>query len=436
MTKVIFYLKAAKANSKGELPLIAQVALNYEKYRKQVGMVKESDWNQKGQRLKIPKIGFQRNEEENERKVTFNKFLAKIVEKVENISNNAVLENRKLTLDEVREIFLIDESSAKTKPFLELFLDFIDSNKPDKAVNTIKGYVTVLNFLKDFEVGTNYSLTWESINYTFLDKLKHYTIITRKKQNGYFVKIVRVTTTFLHWAKKRNHYDGEIIDEIDIKEPEKEVVFLSIEELLTLYNYNFKSERLESARDLYCFSAFTGLRFSDLFNLKHEHITPNYIINKMQKKTSDRKSLPLNAFAIDILKRNEGLGSPLPIKASQNINVDIKECLKVISENPESKIDYKRLIICKKHFGKKEIDEIKPLYEAITFHTARKTFITNSVMMGIPIPVLQEYGAPKKSKDLKKYLKITDAFMQQTMDNSWNKLNYPPSSEDVVCIVQ
>jgi len=33
------------------------------------------------------------------------------------------------------------------------------------------------------------------------------------------------------------------------------------------------------------------------------------------------------------------------------------------------------------------------------------------------------YGAPKKEKDLKKYLKITDAFKSQVMDNTWNILS-------------
>lgn len=422
MTKVIFYLKSATPNSKGEITLIAQVALDYKKYRKPIGKVKKSDWNPKTQRLRIPVRDLERNDIENEMKINFNKFLSKIEEKIEKLSSDAILEKRKLTLEELKEVLIIKDDTLDKKTFKELFQEFIESNKPDKAERTIKGYVTVHNFLKKFEDETKYPLTWNSINYSFFDKLKHYTLITRNKQNGYFVKIVRVTRTFLHWAKKRNLYDGDIIEEIDIKEPEKEVIFLSLEELLALFNYDFQSSRLNSARDLYCFSAFTGLRYSDLVTLKHEHITPNFIINKIQKKTSDRKSLPLNDFAIEILKRNEGLDSPLPIKASQNINVDIKECLKVISENQESNIDFKRPIIVKKHFGKKEVDETKPLHKIITFHTARKTFITNSVMMGIPIPVLQEYGAPKKSKDLKKYLKVTDAFMQQTMDNSWNKL--------------
>jgi hypothetical protein len=41
---------------------------------------------------------------------------------------------------------------------------------------------------------------------------------------------------------------------------------------------------------------------------------------------------------------------------------------------------------------------------------------------------LQDMGAPKKEKDLKKYLKITNAYKSQVMDNTWNvlSLNHVP----------
>ncbi len=432
MANVIFYLKSKKTNLKGEIQLIAQVALDYKKYRKQIGKVKKSDWNQTGQRLKIPKIEFQRNEAENERKVTFNKFLAKIVEKVENLSNNAVLENRKLTLDEVKELFLTDDSATKTKPFLELFQDFIDSNKPSKAERTIKGYTTVLNFLTTFEKEAKFTITWEHIDDTFVDSLMKYTLVTKEYQNGYFVKIIRVIRTFLHWAKRRGYYAGEIIKDTDIKEPDKEVIFLSLEELFTLYNYNFESERLSSTRDLYCFSSFSGLRWSDLYTLRHEHISSQYIITKTQKKPGVIKSVPLNRYAIEILEKNQGSEYPLPIKASQNVNDDIKDCLKEIAKKQPKDMGFNRMLIETKHYGKKTKDESKPLHEIITFHTSRKTFITNSIMLGVNIKVLQDMGAPQKDKDLRKYLKITDAFKQQSMDNSWNKLNYPSSIAEIV----
>jgi hypothetical protein len=49
-------------------------------------------------------------------------------------------------------------------------------------------------------------------------------------------------------------------------------------------------------------------------------------------------------------------------------------------------------------------------------------------MLEVNIKTLQDMGAPKKEKDLNKYLKITDAFKSQVMDNTWNvlSLNHVP----------
>jgi len=44
-------------------------------------------------------------------------------------------------------------------------------------------------------------------------------------------------------------------------------------------------------------------------------------------------------------------------------------------------------------------------------------------MLGVNIKALQDMGAPKKEKDLKKYLKITDAFKSEVMDNTWNTIS-------------
>jgi hypothetical protein len=63
-----------------------------------------------------------------------------------------------------------------------------------------------------------------------------------------------------------------------------------------------------------------------------------------------------------------------------------------------------------------------PLYDGITFHFGRKTFITNSMILGANLQVLQEMGAPKKQRDLAKYLKITDAYKNQVMQDTWDKI--------------
>jgi integrase len=225
----------------------------------------------------------------------------------------------------------------------------------------------------------------------------------------------------LHWAEDRKLYNGDIYKKLKADEPEKEVIFFFLEELMTLMNYDFKNNKLNKVRDLYCFSSFTGLRYSDIISLRHEHINGK-VLTKTQIKTGQLNSIPLNDYALQILSRNKGNEKPLPGMATQNLNDYIKDCCKLIAQKQTPLSGFNRLVIKKTVIGNETIEEPLPLHKAITFHTARKTFITNSIMLGVNIKALQDMGAPKQEKDLKKYIKITDAYKSEIMDNTWNKI--------------
>lgn len=61
---------------------------------------------------------------------------------------------------------------------------------------------------------------------------------------------------------------------IGIKFHEKEVIreFLTMDELLTIYNKEFSLERITVVRDVFIFAAFTGLAFIDVQQFVPEHI--------------------------------------------------------------------------------------------------------------------------------------------------------------------
>ena len=84
-----------------------------------------------------------------------------------------------------------------------------------------------------------------------------------------------------------------------------------MDELLVLMDYNFESHRLNKVKDLYCFASFTELCYSDVISLKREHIN-NKLLTKTQVKTGYVKTLPLNDFALKILKKYEEDEDPLP----------------------------------------------------------------------------------------------------------------------------
>ncbi len=72
----------------------------------------------------------------------------------------------------------------------------------------------------------------------------------------------------------------------------------------------------------------TGLRISDIFDLKREHIVDN-TIKKTIVKTKVFEIIPLNEFALQILEKYQHLEDrPLPKLSGQKVNEIIKKCCK------------------------------------------------------------------------------------------------------------
>ncbi|HAZ26810.1 MAG TPA: hypothetical protein DCY95_21435 [Algoriphagus sp.] len=51
-----------------------------------------------------------------------------------------------------------------------------------------------------------------------------------------------------------------------------------------------------------------------------------------------------------------------------------------------------------------------PKHQLIASHTGRRTFITNAILAGIPLPVIQKITGHRKLSTLQKYVEIADEF--------------------------
>ena len=71
--------------------------------------------------------------------------------------------------------------------------------------------------------------------------------------------------------------------------------------------------------------------------------------------------------------------------------------------------------------GKKIIKDF-PKYELITSHTAKKTFVTNSLILGMKESVIQQITGNQDKASFKAYVDIANSLKYDEMNNSWNKL--------------
>lgn len=297
--------------------------------------------------------------------------------------------------------------------FFEIFEKYIDEGRLVKSKNTTKGQVTVKNFIRAFSTEVMIDVSFEAIDDDFFNDIRKYAFEVRKIKQNYFAKIISVLKSFLNWATEKGYNSNRNYEKFKAPEHDVDIIYLTFDELMRLFNHEFENKRLSHVRDIYCLGCFTGLRYSDLSKLHLANISENHIIISVQKTKTQNHAIKLNKYAKAILEKYRGtIYEPLPTLSSQKFNDYIKECCEL------AEIDHPVTV----HWfvGNKKQNLTQPKYKFITSHTARKTFITNSLLLGMEPKAIKKIANIKKDAVLDKYMKVTEAFTDEQMDNAWN----------------
>lgn len=405
--KIVFELRKEKIAQNGLIPIQLVLRHDGKRIRKNTGFsVLESHWN--GYRVK-PNL----KKEPNNNYEIINSELQLIEEKVNKLFLYLKGNEIPFSVEKFNEIFENKEEIIENKfDFFICFEEYIEKGKLTKTPNTIKGQTTVKNYLEAFSKETNSTIAFDKMDDVFFDSLMSYSYQTRKIKQNYFAKIIKVLKSFLSWAVEKNYTQNRDFEKFKATEHDIDIIFLTFEELMRLYNFQFDSERLSHARDFYCMGCFTGLRFSDLEKLHLANITDDHIILSIQKTKTQNHAIKLNKYAKAILGKYKGtIYEPLPIISSQKFNEYIKECCELVEINQLFTIHW--------FVGNKKKSLTQPKYKFITSHTARKTFITNSLLLGMEPKAIKKIANIKKDAVLDKYMKVTEAFTDEQMDKAW-----------------
>lgn len=219
---------------------------------------------------------------------------------------------------------------------------------------------------------------------------------------------------FLRWCERKNIYTGGGLNSFQLKLKgqnfeQKTIVYLEKSELRTLANWDFSATPyLDRVRDLFVFSCYSGLRFSDIENLTNSQISDNDI-SVITQKTDDPIRVQLNTPTRRILTKYYGKygEKALPQITNQKANNYIKEaCRRAGIDRPIKLVKFN---------GSTRKEEIVKKWEAITFHAGRRTFITTALTLGIPVPVIMKWTGHKDSKMLRPYMEIVDELRRREM---------------------
>lgn len=336
---------------------------------------------------------------------------------------------RKFDLDEMvpdtkgyKNLFNLEiGKKEKIEPEIELeFFDIFDLfTKEESKINqwtysTSQKLQTLKNHLLTFDANMKFEDLTEK-------KLFDYQYHLQKKKNfknSTIIKHFSFLRWFLRWAKKKGYNKTDAFEYFrpKLKTVQKKIIFLTQAEITTLKNYRIPKQKmyLERVRDIFLFQCFTGLRYSDVENLKRSDIKENFI-EVTTVKTSDSLIIELNDHSKKILDKYKNSifakNKALPVISNQRMNDYLRELTELAEiDEPIRETYYK---------GNERIDEITPKYALLSSHAGRRTFICNALALGIPPQVVMKWTGHSDYKAMKPYIDIAD----QTKINAMEKFN-------------
>jgi integrase len=253
----------------------------------------------------------------------------------------------------------------------------------------------------------NADLTFDALDEAGMSDYVAWLRSARQMRNTTVGKQVGFVKWFLRWALRKGYSTNMAFDSFKpkLKTTQKKVIFLTWDELTRLREYHIpvSKQYLERVRDVFLFCCFSGLRYSDVYNLRRSDIREDRI-EITTVKTADSLTIELNDHSRAILDKYAEIhfegGHALPVISNQKMNDYLKELCRLAEISEPVRETYYR--------GNERVDEVVPKYELIGTHAGRRTFICNALALGIPAQVVMKWTGHSDYKAMKPYIDIAD----------------------------
>jgi len=358
--------------------------------------------------------------------IEFNKGLAELKSDIQSQYKKILKERPDITFRELSRM-LKEYSKQKNKPvfselsFFEYLEAYIKELEGSVTYRTIQKFNTLKRSLQEFVESNKkfYPLTFSQINRNFyrayINHLRDQQPRGRQKrrpegkQTGLLIdtqrKYIENLKAFCKWAENKNfnkftaYRDFDTVSSADKKKvaDKKNIITLTLPELTNFYHHDFsKRPSMDRVRDLFCFAAFTGQRWSDIAQFDKSQLKGN-VWGFTAQKTAKKQEVDLTGFAapaLDILKKYD---YQLPVISLQKFNDMLKDAGK------DSGIDTPVELI--RFVGVDRIVTHEPKYYFMSSHMARRTCV--SILLNnfnIAPSLVMDLTAHTDLKTLQKYL--------------------------------
>ncbi|MEI6753902.1 MAG: site-specific integrase [Paludibacter sp.] len=389
---ILFFVKRTKTNVDGLLPIFIRVTVNGERIEFSTKRFTTSEkWSVEGNRMKGTST---------ESKST-NSYLDALKAKVYDYQQQLIREDNLVNAENMRNKMLGVEK--RTHMLIGIFQQHNEEIKAlvgrEFATATYTRYETSLKHTIAF-------LRWKykvsdidirKIDHEFITSYEFYLKSVHKCNQNTTAKYIKNFGKIVRRCLDNGWIERDPFRNYKCKIVEVERAFLSQDEIETMFNKEFATDRLNQVKDIFLFSCFTGLAYVDVKKLSRKNIGFGVdggrwiFINRT--KTDTPSNIPLLPIASTLLEKYEN--------HPQAVNQD--KLLPILSNQ-------------KMNSYLKEIADTCGITKGLTFHIARHTFATTVTLSnGVPIESVSKMLGHKNIKTTQHYAKILDLKVSNDM---------------------
>ncbi|TAJ47749.1 MAG: site-specific integrase [Chitinophagaceae bacterium] len=397
---LLFYLKKPKNFKEGQRPVYLRVTVNG--ISSEISTKRKcdySDWNSTAGRM----------DGKTEFAKSLNSYLDVLQRKVYEARKNLAENDHPVTAENIKYLLLGKEICVAKIMLMDVFKHHNEQMAAlvgsEYAPGTLERYTTSYKHTQSF-------LEWKykvsdmdiaKLNYEFISEYEFWLKSVRKcdhnttmKYLSNFRKIVK--RCLLNGWLPRDPFIG-----FKMTKREVERTALTELELQAMASKTFTIERLSLVRDIFLFSCYTGLAYSDVKKLRRSEIIigidgEKWIVSKRQK-TDVTARIPILPTALAILDKYHNHtaciieGRILPVLSNQKMNSYLKE-----------------------------IADSCGITKNLTYHIARHTFATTVTLSnGVPIETVSKMLGHRNLKTTQHYAKTLDTKISMDMRLLRNK---------------
>jgi integrase len=294
-----------------------------------------------------------------------------------------------VSVDIIRSFFNVGRNIS----FYTFWDEQIEMMRPKLKPSTILSYQDTKKILMKFRP----RLDFGDFSIDTVKKFDNYLITERANSDGGRFNRHKNLKSMLKLAVMNKHLKDNPYTHFKIRPAKGNREFLTFDEVKSLKAFCLPEDHrnLQGVFDMFLFACYTGLRYSDIQNLKWKNVRldEGKIEIDMVKTTSNLKQM-LVSDAIDILRNLRQIRNPEHFVFKRITNQAINRSLKVIMR--EAKVN-------------------KP----ITFHCARHTFATILIEAGQSIYNVKGLLGHQNVENTQIYAKL----LQKGLDGSMAELN-------------